>query len=131
MQWQTEYFDLCDEIEIIQYRVKDLQKQMEIAHYECYTHHMPLDKSLNLYDNARERLNALMLVLDSKKTTKRLMEKTMEQFKGVAYQIAYRRDIKRQSLKEIADDLGYSYGWVRQISMNTKRVCLTSNEQSA
>lgn len=131
MHWEQEYFDLCDEIEILHLRVKDLEKQLEIAHDTCYGHSMPLDKALTFYDGARERLNTLMLLLDSKRTTKIMMERSMEQFKSVAYQVAYRRDIVRQSLKEIADDLGYSYGWVRQISMKAVRMKRTFNEQSA
>jgi hypothetical protein len=61
-------------------------------------------------------------MLEHKQLTKRSIEQKMNEFDGLEYQVAYRRDVLRQSLDKIADDLGYSYNWIAKISSRAGRV---------
>lgn len=139
MQWQTEYLDLCEEIEALELRAKDIEYQLKLARRVCFSGQMPgdsyarmpLDKALEVHDDVKERLLLLVDVIEHKKATKTQMEAHMARFRGLEYQVAYRRDIMHQSLKQIADDIGYSYSWVMKISMNTPRLKGRNKEESA
>jgi SMC interacting uncharacterized protein involved in chromosome segregation len=80
---------------------------------------IPLDKALNKYDDVKDELLAVVAMLEHKQQTKREIEKRMSEFDGLEYQVAYRRDVLRQPLDEIADDLGYSYNWIMKVSART------------
>ncbi len=49
------------------------------------------------------------------------VEKKFGSVDGVYHEVMYMRDIERKSLKEIADELGYSYGYIKNISAKNPR----------
>lgn len=126
---RTTYNDLCKEIEILELRAGDLEYQMRIAKSICFRgfvtdqrSRIPLDKALTSYDNVKDELLGVVAILEHKQMTKRNIEQKMSEFDGLEYQVAYKRDILRQSLDKIADDLGYSYNWIMKISSRTNRI---------
>lgn len=128
MDWKTTYNDLCKEIEILELRASDLEFQMGLAKNVCFRGYVtdkysriPLDKALHAYDNVKEQLLGVVAILEHKLQTKRSIEAKMNEFDGLEYQVAYRRDILRHSLDKIADDLGYGYDWIARISSRVKR----------
>jgi hypothetical protein len=124
--WRSTYNDLCKEIEILELRAGDLEFQMKMARKVCFTgfindqySRIPLDKALHTYDDVKDELLAVESMLEHKRLTKRQIEQKMSEFDGLEYQVAYRRDVLRQPLDRIADDLGYSYNWIMKISART------------
>lgn len=127
--WRTTYHDLCKEIEILELRASDLEFQLGMARKVCFTgfvgsqfSRLPLDKALTKYDDIKDELLSVEAILQHKRQTKRQIEQKMSEFDGLEYQVAYRRDVLRQSLDTIADDLGYTYNWVAKISARVKRM---------
>lgn len=124
--WRTTYNDLCKEIEILELRASDLEFQMNMARKVCFRgfitdqySRIPLDRALTSYDDVKEELLGVVAVLEHKLQTKRQIEQKMSEFDGLEYQVAFRRDVLRQPLDKIADDLGYSYNWIMKISSRT------------
>ncbi|MNI86465.1 hypothetical protein D3C73_1435630 [compost metagenome] len=48
------------------------------------------------------------------------MENNLNKFEGLEYQVAYMRDIQGLPLYKIAEQLGYSYDWIRKVSSRIK-----------
>jgi len=124
--WRTTYNDLCKEIEILELRASDLEFQMNMARKVCFRgfitdrySRIPLDRALTSYDDIKEELLGVVAILEHKLQTKRQIEQKMSEFDGLEYQVAFRRDVLRQPLDKIADDLGYSYNWIMKISSRT------------
>lgn len=124
--WRTTYNDLCKEIEILELRASDLEFQMNTARKICFRGYItdqysriPLDRALTSYDDVKEELLSVVAILEHKLQTKRQIEQKMSEFDGLEYQVAFRRDVLRQPLDKIADDLGYSYNWILKISSRT------------
>jgi len=126
--WRTSYKDLCKEIEILELRASDLEFQLRIAKSVCFRGYVtdqysrvPLDKALTKYDDVKDELLAVVAILEHKQQTKAKMEQKMSEFDGLEYQIAYKRDIEGKPLYLIAEELGYSYDWIRRKSAGIKR----------
>lgn len=124
--WRVTYNDLCKEIEILELRASDLEFQMRIAKSICFRgfitdqrSRIPLDKALTSYDDVKDELLGVVAILEHKQQTKQKIEQKMHEFDGLEYQVAFRRDVLRQPLDKIADDLGYSYNWIMKISSRT------------
>lgn len=121
--WRTEYNDLCNEIEILEIRASDLERQLSSSWKQCYNGiQMPLDKAVLWNDEAKEKLLDVVNEIEHKKQTRMLIETKLGEFKGLEYQVAYMRDILRKPLAEIADELDYSYNWILKISSRIKRL---------
>lgn len=130
--WRTEYSDLCNEIEILEIRASDLERQLSSSWKQCYNGiQMPLDKAVVWNDEAKEKLLDVVNEIEHKKQTRMLIETKLGEFKGLEYQVAYNRDILRKPLTEIAEELGYSYGWIMKVSMRVKRLKGRKKEESA
>lgn len=131
IDWRTTYFDLCREIGILETRVSDLEFQLKMAHKQLLSGKMPsdghvvyvpLDINLGMYDQAKDNLLFCVTMLEHKKQTKEDIESRMTEFDGVTYKFLYMRDIQMKPLFEIADELGYSIDWAKQISRKYARV---------
>ncbi|MEK8128369.1 sigma factor-like helix-turn-helix DNA-binding protein [Paenibacillus filicis] len=122
IDWKTTYNDLVSEIEILELRYKDLDYQLKLAYRQCWNNQVPLDRSLAQHDRVKDEALAVAEVLEHKRKTRTLMEEKMFNFTGITEQIVVMRDIQHKPLKEIASELGYSYGWVRQMSSKAPRL---------
>ena len=132
----TTYGELCDEISVLEDRARDLDYQFKRAYQACYNGDyekikLPLDRAVIEYDNVKEKYIEVMDLLEHKKATIIEMDRKLSLMNGILYQVAYRRDVLQQSLTIIAEDLGYSYPYVRKLSMKAKRIKGTKKEQTA
>jgi hypothetical protein len=59
------------------------------------------------------------ILLEEKESTRKEIEQRMNESEGLEYKVAYMIHAKGMTLPEIAAHLGYSYGWIRQLSMKT------------
>ena len=128
------YHDLCKEIEILETRMKDLKEEynfyanfLEAKPSGIRTSQIGHDKvqSSNPYmppDEAYKRcveINSLLVQYDAlvtdKLKAKQEMEKSMSDFETLEGKVNYMFHVKNMKLYEIADELGYSYGWIRHI----------------
>ncbi|MDF2546129.1 MAG: hypothetical protein K0R93_1027 [Anaerosolibacter sp.] len=53
--------------------------------------------------------------------TKRKMEEKVSELRGLDNKVVYMRDFQGKKLKEIADELGYSYDYIREVSAKNPR----------
>jgi hypothetical protein len=143
------YRDICEEIELWEVRLWDLEGQMRIimkqfitpprmkmvASYSGMPHSGMLEINLPRSWNEMRKIESKILeckdVLSLKIEAKMRMEKRMSGFEGLEFKVAYMRDVEKKPLYKIAEELGYTYQWIRSISAKTKRVKPTKNQQTA
>ena len=124
MQLKQSYLDLCEEIEGLKDIVKDLNFQIKLAYKQCYDgkmpadswSRMPLDKALESYDSVTERLNNINELINHKEETKRIIEERLGKLNSLESQVMFRRTVMKQTLRQIADELGYAEGYVKHVS---------------
>ncbi|MCO7128320.1 hypothetical protein NIE88_21570 [Sporolactobacillus shoreicorticis] len=131
----TEYRDLCREIDLLDMRINQLEQERKYywkmstqhrgmigaANYdeERVSHNftlMPFDRAVEHIAKIDTKLNILNNVMADKEQVKAKMEQSMSEFEGLDYLVAYWR-LQGLTLAEISDKLGYSYGWIKKISM--------------
>lgn len=83
--------------------------------------HLTLDRIVDRLNKIDDNIKPLEDMANIKKNAKNQIEKVMSEFEGLEYKVAYLRDIKGLPLDAIADELGYSYDWIRKISSRIKR----------
>jgi len=83
------------------------------------------------YLDIENRINDIEDILDLKREAKARIELRLNGLKGLDYQIVFKRDIEGKTLKQIADELKYSYDWIRERSAKLKRIKPTTNPQTA
>lgn len=124
------YYDICKEIEIYEWRLQDLEQELRAARKVVFSGrmpsdghavHVPLDKALEKYDNVVEQIREVSERLAEKRAIRKQIEMSIRGFQGLAYQVAYLRDIENMTLKEIARKLGYSYDHIKRISSQIKK----------
>lgn len=128
------YHDLCREIEIIELRIDDLKEEyrfymrmfsqgpgeVKATRYDrdLVTSSKPYMDPEEAYQRCAE-INAMLIELDElltkKLETKAEMEKKMSDFETLEGKINYLFHIKNMRLYEIAEELGYSYSWIRKV----------------
>jgi DNA-directed RNA polymerase specialized sigma subunit len=124
MQLQQSYNDLCEEISGLQEIAKDIEYQLKLAYKQCYDgkmpadswSRMPLDKALENYDSVVERLNNLNEVIAHKEMTKQMITERLGKLNNLESQVMFRRTVMRQTLNQIADELGYAEGYIKHVS---------------
>lgn len=129
MHWKQSYLDLCEELDALQARAEELEAQIKLAYKLCYDGKMPgdsfsrlpLDKAIESYDTVAAKLSQVMAWIELKKQAKDRMEKSVGNMKGIENQVAYRRTIMRQSIRQIANEMGYTEGYVKNVSYRIVR----------
>lgn len=147
MESVKHYKEICGEIDSYYTRVKDLERELKYLQKMMHTnapkeisavdhtqervkssrHVLPLDEIVSRMNRITEMLVLFYEILKEKEQARRRLEETISEFEGLDYKVAYLR-AQGKSLIEIADELGYSYGWIRQISSRNKK--RTTNEQT-
>ncbi len=132
IDWRTSYHDLCKEIEILDLRADDLEKEARVCLKTVWTGepptdrtvyvHMPLDKALSRYEQVMSNLCEIQDLLRCKRVTKAQIEQRLNEFEGLEYRVAKMRDIDGKALDQIADELGYSFNWIAKVSSRTTRL---------
>jgi hypothetical protein len=134
--WSTAYVDLLKEINILEMRLRDLERDLRGAEraYEggivkltaSYSG-MPSGSGTNVQamDYAEMLLNEIVMIentLVRKHATKIEMEQQMGEMQSLERRISFMRDVEQKSLQQIALDLNFSYSWVSKISARTERL---------
>ncbi len=129
MDFVRTYYDISKEIEILELRLMDLEDELKAARKLCFDGtlpsepnpvHVPLDKALEQYDAVVAKIRETSDRLAQKKLIRAKIEANIRDFQGIEYQVAYMRDIQGKPLYQIADELGYSYDWIRKLSSRIK-----------
>lgn len=123
------YNDITKEIEILELRLIDLEGELQSVRRLIDTGklpstplpvYVPLDKVLQQYDNVVAAINETSSRLEVKKLIRKKVEENIKNFQGIEYRVAYMRDIEGMPLYKIAEQLGYSYDWIRKVSSRIK-----------
>jgi DNA-directed RNA polymerase specialized sigma24 family protein len=69
-----------------------------------------IDNHIYIHQDTIERLTKI----------KEQIRKNIEKMDGLDKKVAYKRDIEGKSLLEIADELGYSYDYIKNVSSRCK-----------
>ncbi|WP_227397338.1 sigma-70 RNA polymerase sigma factor region 4 domain-containing protein [Jeotgalibacillus aurantiacus] len=72
-------------------------------------------------DRVLEKLDQLRKMLEFYQEIKSEMDDNINSLDGLEYKISYMRYIENKNYKEIADQLGYSYGYIRNVVSNIKK----------
>lgn len=115
------YYDLCKEIDILETRLNDLEREYTFLFKRGWTNGckkpiMRMNMIVDRLDVLIEETKKYTQLLEWKYETKREMEQKLSEIEGLDYKVVYMRDIQGKSLIEISVDLGYSYDWIRKIS---------------
>lgn len=123
------YNDLCLEIEVIKEQIKLTGSELEYwfgvkingtegdgiplgswgsFKYGANTSLDQAQSKINSINKLRERLEKL-------EQSKEKIDKLLTNFKGLEYKIAYHKYVEGRTLKETAEELGYSYDYVREV----------------
>jgi len=134
------YRDLCKEIELWEIRLWDLEGERRLLMKQmmnppqvklCANYSgMPgagariidLPKAWTQMQDIEQRIGECKDVLSLKRETKRRMEKVLSEFESLEYRVAYMRDVEQKPLYKIAEEMGYSYDWIRRISSRLRRL---------
>jgi DNA-directed RNA polymerase specialized sigma24 family protein len=116
------YNDLCLEIEV-------LKEQRELAEEEREQwwiggrlfHTVPMDNAADRFDKLSAKIDRIDTLLNKKKETRRKIETLMNDYEELPRKIAYKRFVQGKSLREIADELSYSYDYVRELMSKMKK----------
>ncbi|GFN35800.1 RNA polymerase sigma factor sigma-70 region 4 domain-containing protein [Tepidimicrobium xylanilyticum] len=134
------YKDLCEEIEIWKWRVeaykaeiKALKKLAKVYGPSDITgidYSQPKVQSTNQigFEEFLERLHKLENhiyiheeAIRNMEKCRRKMEERIKRLEGIDKKVVYMRDIEGKTLVEIADKLGYSYDYIKEVSARNKR----------
>jgi DNA-directed RNA polymerase specialized sigma24 family protein len=130
MNFVSLYYDITKEIEIYELRLMDLEAELKRARQLCFDGrmpsdplpvHIPLDKALEQYDSVVAKIRDVSDHLTNKKLIRQRIEANIRDFEGVEHRVAFMRDIEGKPLSRIADELGYSYDWIKKISSRIRK----------
>ncbi|SDX85240.1 sigma factor-like helix-turn-helix DNA-binding protein [Tepidimicrobium xylanilyticum] len=135
------YKDLCSEIEIWKERLKTYEIQIEaikkLAKLDGPKHITGIDYTQPYVDGTRqigfeEALEMLHKIeshiylhkeaIANMEKSKKKIEEEIKKLERLDKKVVYMRDIEGKTLKEIADELGYSEIYIKKISARNKRV---------
>ena len=77
-----------------------------------------LVEGMNRLENILEIENRILLSLE---VSEQNLNDKLKRLEGIDYKVAYLVQIKDYSLQEVADELGYSLGYIQNISSAIKR----------
>lgn len=134
------YNDLCEEIEIWKWRIEAYKAEIEalkkLARFDGPSDISAIDYSQPSiqtsgqlgFEEALIRLQKIdshiLLHTETIKKlekAKRQMEERIEKLEGLDRKVVYMRDALNKPLTEIAEELGYSYQYIKEISSRNKK----------
>ena len=140
MYSMNSYKDLTTEIKISKIRLEGIKEQKDQLLKLMYAS-MPDELKAMTYsdmpkggrndmslDRIIEQLNRLdsmifieeNILVNMEDTEKQIGDK-LKEFTGLNYKIAYMREVNHRSLQEIADELGYTLGYVKNLSSKVNK----------
>lgn len=141
--WRMTYNDLSNEIEILEIRAYEIKQELElvkrfmdtppraklVANYSGMPNGsgtLSFERLCGQYFASQSMLDDVNDILLLKREARKRMELRMADFKGLEYQVVVMRDVQRKPLTEIAEELGYSYDWIRKISSKVAKTYKTN-----
>lgn len=141
INFNSSYKDLVTEIEILETRLREMEREREFLRKSMYDNAprfnpvldyskdmvqngyvpMSLDKILERLNKIDDSIAMVLEVLKAKKDALTKIEIMLEKLEGLEYRVAYMRDIKKMRLFDIAKELGYSHDWIKRISSRIKK----------
>lgn len=142
IDWRTSYHDLSNEIEILSIRREEIEMELQYFKLQGHRQCFPVAKLIANYSGMpgagravqpfeeignriimlQDQLDDINDVLSLKLEARERMEDKMGAFEGLDHKVMVMRDIQRKKLFEIADELGYSYDWIRKVSRKNKAI---------
>lgn len=123
------YIELCDEIEMWTFRKETIEDQVSYLmdknkpkdigaiDYSEPTGGsdvvLDFEELVNNIDPMQNEIQRLDSLIQRLSKSKLMIEKKLESAKGVDYKIIYKRYVEGKSLKVVAEELNYSYAWIR------------------
>ena len=131
------YKNLILEIEYLAEELKHIEKEIELykkylegpKEYKGITYsdmpkgnnsQMPLDKVISRIIKLQQQKQDKEQLIGIRKNLKEKVEDKLLQLEGLDNQVVYMRDVKGMKLQDIADELGYSYEWIKEVSARNK-----------
>lgn len=116
------YNDLCLEIDVIEEQIKLAEAEREQWWIGGRLFNsVPMDNAAERFDKLTDKIERMDVLVKKKKEVKSNIEKLMNQYEEKSRKIAYMRFVQGKSLKEIANELNYSYDYVRELFSKMKR----------
>jgi DNA-directed RNA polymerase specialized sigma subunit len=122
------YNDLCLEIEILQEQISLTEKEIKywysagsipLGSYGAFKY--GANTALNQSEKKIRSLSKLKARLKELEESKERIDLRIKKFKGIQYQVAYKRYAEGKQLNEIADELNLSYEHIRRIHAKIKK----------
>lgn len=135
----TAYYEVCQEIDLLEERLDGLDDEMRLLNRQMsgrpatklvasYSG-MPSAQFVARFDiqfqrsiEISEKIAEVKDILNLKNDLKKRMEAKLQQYEGLEYRVAYKRDVERKPLNVIAVELKYSYDYIRKVSGRVKRM---------
>src|SRR5699024_1463954 len=99
------------DIKAIDYSEPSVQETPQISFEAALKQMKKIESHILLHQNTIERLEKL----------KKEIEDNIKELEGIDKKVVYMRDIEGKKLVDIAEELGYSYDYIREISSKNKR----------
>lgn len=113
MDWKQSYNDTKAELHILHLQELELRTRLDKARKAMDEHVLPLDKALAMYVKAAEIHNEHVTECERVEGILREMERYMNQFDTLE-NVIKSKQLQGMTLKQIALELGYSYGHMRR-----------------
>lgn len=139
------YLDLCDDIDILndtldrlkrtRKHIIDSQAPRELSgiNYDGMPKGSmdatPLEVIASELMRLDAKIQAITGMLEGYTEVKNIFECKLQEKHGLAYQVVYRRDAKGMTLDQIADELGYTYGYICNISAQHPKIKIVEGEK--
>jgi Mg2+ and Co2+ transporter CorA len=132
------YKDLCTDIEVQQCIINDIENELTILQKLMmngprditgidYSRepggqaiHISMDRIIDRINRIERRLEVEKEILEKKLNTKEEINEMMRTLIGLDAKVVFMRDIEKKDLKEIAETLGYSYQYIKEVSAKNK-----------
>mgnify|MGYP003835457825 CR=1 FL=1 len=134
MEFVRCYQDLCNEIEIYEKRLESLIMQkdamidgwlkpigdisgIDYSKPRVQENHCKLDMEEELpHIKALEKdIEKYQMLLEKVKSCRQAIEDQISKMTGIEYKILYKKFIEGKKLKKVAEELNYSYGYIRNL----------------
>jgi hypothetical protein len=125
------YSNLCKEIDLLEIEKKNLESEWKVyrglmfdnprAGFNGGMVALPMENVAERLDKIRSKHDLVEKLLEIKKRFRTQAELILSQFDGVEYQVAYKRFVECKKLEDIAEELQYSFDWVKKVSARVTR----------
>ncbi|MCF6461480.1 sigma factor-like helix-turn-helix DNA-binding protein [Clostridium sp. Cult3] len=133
------YKDLCSEIEIWKERLKTYEIQIEairklakldgpkditgIDYTQPYvdgTNQIGFEEALEMLHKIENHIYLHQQAIANMEKSKKKIEENIKKLEGLDKRVVYMRDIEGMTLADIAEELGYSYQYIKEVSARNK-----------